>query len=59
MSDLEQLVEGFIAELGRDPLLDNFDKAQLCSRLEDKFRYAFNTFMDLWERQLAKEDDAA
>lgn len=63
MSDLDQLVEGFIAELGRDPLLDNFDKVQLCSRLEDKFREAHNMFMDLWERQLDKrfqdEDDAA
>lgn len=59
MTRLEQLAESFIGELGRDPLLDNFEKAQLCSRLEDKFREAQNTFMDLWERQLAREDDAA
>lgn len=58
MSDLEQLVESFIAELGRNPLLDNFDKSQLCSRLEDKFAQARDTFMDLWECQLAKEDAA-
>ena len=55
VSEIEQLLESALIALRQAPSLSAWDKAQICSRLEEQASDAYREFMREDEREMDKQ----